>query len=87
MYITKAYLGTEWIWIYRSYASSAMWTQCGTSYPVKRTDLPSPFFRTAEFEWEEMQKRAIRSISKRQALKTRSSAFSMEVERRCGFSF
>lgn len=47
MYRIKKYLGTKWIW--RFYVSPAMWTQCGTGYPVKCGGLPSWLFRTAEF--------------------------------------
>lgn len=59
MYRIKKYLGTKWIW--RFYVSPAMWTQCGTGYPVKCSGLPSWLFRTAEFKREEMQERATRA--------------------------
>lgn len=77
MYRIKPYLGTEWIW--RFYVSSAMWTQCGTRYPAKRSGLPSPFCSG------QLNSKG-KKCRKEPPEQTRSSALHMKVERRRDFS-
>lgn len=54
-------------------------------HPVTTSGLPSLFFGTDEFKWEEMQKRTTRSIKKGRLWRLRAW-LKMEIEIRYDFS-
>lgn len=82
MYTTRTDWETELVWRYGTHTSPAMWTHHSSSYHIKNSDPLSLYLGLLNSAGKDAEKKATRSIKKRWALKTKSLALNIDVDRR-----